>query len=63
MNTILKENFEDDLCELIDQYLIKGIDIEELRDALRFEAENDFEQVLSALKSWARRETGGKDAG
>lgn len=47
--------FEDDLSELIDQYLMSGIDIEALKDALLGEAENDHEQIRSALRSWKRR--------
>jgi hypothetical protein len=48
--------FEDDLSELIDQYLMSGIDIDALKDVLRGEAENDHEQIRSALRSWKRRQ-------
>jgi len=49
MGRPLHHSFEDDLEELVDRYLLLGIEIEKLKMVLAYEAKNDHEQVLTDL--------------
>jgi hypothetical protein len=50
--------FEDDLAELIDQYLVHGVVIRDLKEVLLGEAENDHEQIRLSLRARLRRANG-----
>lgn len=47
----LDHQFEDDLGELVDRYLLDGVDIEKLKNILRYEATNDHVERRTALLS------------
>ncbi|RZN19500.1 hypothetical protein [Bradyrhizobium sp. Leo121] len=51
----IHHQFEDELAVLIDRYLLEGIEISDLKQVLRFEAENEHEEIRRRLRHEQRR--------
>lgn len=55
MSKPLVAQFEDELAQLIDRYLLDGLPAAEIVAVLQYETTQDFKEILSGLKARAKR--------
>lgn len=55
MTKPLSAQFEDELAQLIDSYLLEGLPAAEIVAVLKYETTQDFKEILSSLKAKEKR--------